>query len=48
MITSRAIVSILLAGFAAALPHHIRDSSINEPAVSAPDGTPVTQGTQPV
>jgi len=48
MITSRAVIAVLFAGFAAALPHRARDSSINEPAVSAPDGTPVTQGTQPM
>ncbi|KAL9715110.1 hypothetical protein Ac2012v2_001770 [Leucoagaricus gongylophorus] len=48
MITSRAVIAVLFAGLAAALPHRARDSSINEPAVSAPDGTPVTQGTQPM
>lgn len=35
----------LLSSFAAALPRP--DSAINEPAVSAPDGTPITEGTKP-
>jgi len=35
----------LLSGFAAALPRP--DSSINEPAVSAPYGVPVTEGSKP-
>jgi plastocyanin len=38
-------VAVLLSGFASAIPHKIRDSSINEPAVSAPNGSPITDGT---
>jgi len=48
MIASRALLVSLLAGLATALPHARRDSSINEPAVSAPNGTPITAGTQPM
>lgn len=48
MIASRVLFVALLAGFASALPHARRDSSINEPAVSAPDGIPITAGTQPM
>ncbi|XP_006458164.1 hypothetical protein AGABI2DRAFT_190521 [Agaricus bisporus var. bisporus H97] len=47
MIASRIIFLALLSGFVNALPHSVRDSSINEPAVSAPDGTPITEGAQP-
>ncbi|KAJ3573968.1 hypothetical protein NP233_g2094 [Leucocoprinus birnbaumii] len=48
MITSRVLIAALLTGFAQALPHRIRDSAINEPAVSAPNGTPITDGSQPM
>lgn len=48
MIASRALLVTLLAGLATALPRGRRDSAINEPAVSAPNGTPITAGTQPM
>lgn len=48
MIASRVLLVALLSGFATALPHRVRDSAINEPAVSAPNGTPITDGAQPM
>jgi len=48
MVASCALLVTLLAGLATALPHGRRDSSINEPAVSAPNGTPITAGSQPM
>jgi len=41
------VAATLFSGYVAALPHR-RDSAVNEPAVSAPDGTPITEGTQPM
>lgn len=50
MIVTRFIgAATLFSGLAMALPQRLaRDSSINEPAVSAPNGTPITEGTQPM
>lgn len=48
MIVSRVLVATLLSAFATALPHRVRDSAINEPAVSAPNGTPITEGAEPM
>lgn len=48
MIASRIIFLALLSGLVNGLPHRVRDSSTNEPAVSAPDGTPITEGSQPM
>lgn len=49
MIFARSFIgaAVLFSGLVSGLPRPIPDSSVNEPAVSAPDGVPVTENTVP-